>query len=278
MEREVLLPKKIQTIVIKSWEHALKVLYAESWNPKTKKFVSPFVFRGLDKTDYTLVTSLQRLGTNNPGWIPDLERRLIRTFKKYAHRDVVSRDTDWHWLAMAQHHGLATRLLDWTYSPLVALHFATADMQYIQTDGLIWMVDIRGVREEMPLSLRTQLLDIQTASFDVELLSNSKLNPWELANYPDQRSKDGFVIFFEPPSMDDRIINQYALFSIHSDPQASQEEWFLRRPDLCRKVIIPGEKKWEIRDNLDQANITERVLFPGLDGLSVWLNRYYFAR
>ena len=78
--------------------------------------------------------------------------------------------------------------------------------------------------------------------------------------------------------MDDRIINQYALFSILSDPQASQDEWFLHRPHLCRKVIIPGDKKWEIRDNLDQANITERVLFPGLDGLSVWLNRYYFAR
>ena len=78
--------------------------------------------------------------------------------------------------------------------------------------------------------------------------------------------------------MDDRIINQYALFSVLSDPHVSQEDWFLRRPHLCRKIIIPGDKKWEIRDNLDQANITERVLFPGLDGLSVWLNRYYFAR
>ena len=85
-------------------------------------------------------------------------------------------------------------------------------------------------------------------------------------------------MFFEPPSMDDRIINQYALFSILSDPQGSQEEWLLRRPHLCRKIILPADKKWEIRDNLDQANITERVLFPGLDGLSQWLNRYYFAR
>jgi FRG domain len=173
---------------------------------------------------------------------------------------------------------LATRLLDWTWSPLVALHFATTDMQRIENDGLIWMADIRRVRQELPASLQSQLQEVGTASFDVQLLSDIKLNPWEMVNYPGQLSKDGFMIFFEPPSMDDRIINQFALFSVLSDPQVSQDDWFLSRPHLCRKVIIPGDKKWEIRDNLDQANITERVLLPGLDGLSHWLNRYYFAR
>jgi len=268
----------IQTIVIESWEHALKVLYADSWNPKTKKFISPFVFRGLERTDYKLVTTLQRIGANNPGAIANLERYIFRTFKKYAFRDVVSKDTTWHWLAMAQHHGLATRLLDWTWSPLVALHFATANIHNMPAEGMIWMVDIRAVRDEMPTALREQMQTSSGPSFDVDTLSAIKLEPWDLVNYPDQRSEDGFVIFFEPPSMDDRIINQYALFSILSDPQGSQEEWLLRRPHLCRKVILPADKKWEIRDNLDQANITERVLFPGLDGLSQWLNRYYFAR
>ncbi|MBF0647163.1 FRG domain-containing protein, partial [Desulfuromonas acetoxidans] len=48
-----------------------------------------------------------------------------------------------------------------------------------------------------------------------------------------------------------------------------------QHPELWQKIIIPAELKWEIRDKLDQANITERVLFPGLDGLSHWLKRHY---
>jgi len=86
---------------------------------------------------------------------------------------------------------------------------------------------------------------------------------------------DDFVMFFEPPSMEDRIVNQYAFFSIMSDPRQPIDRWLASHPEIWRKIIIPAELKWEIRDKLDQANITERVLFPGLDGLSRWLKRHY---
>jgi hypothetical protein len=89
---------------------------------------------------------------------------------------------------------------------------------------------------------------------------------------------EAFVAFFEPPSLDARIVNQWALFSLMSSPTMSLDEWMCQHPELLRKIVIPAELKWEVRDKLDQANITERVLFPGLDGLSSWLRRYYSPR
>jgi hypothetical protein len=87
--------------------------------------------------------------------------------------------------------------------------------------------------------------------------------------------RDPVVVFMEPPAVDRRILNQLALFSLMSSPSARLDSWLERHPKLCRKVHIPARLKWEIRDSLDQANVNERVLFPGLDGLSRWLARYY---
>src|SRR5205823_1640300 len=91
----------------------------------------------------------------------------------------------------------------------------------------------------------------------------------------DGLAEEPFVAFFEPPSLDDRIINQFALFSLMSGPTATLDAWLEDHPDLCQRIVIPARLKWEVRDKLDQANITERVLYPGLDGLSRWLKRQY---
>jgi hypothetical protein len=91
----------------------------------------------------------------------------------------------------------------------------------------------------------------------------------------DRLGRGPFAAFFEPPSLDDRIVNQFALFSLMSSPEATLDAWLGRHRGLSRRVVIPAGLKWEVRDKLDQANVTERVLSPGLDGLGRWLKRQY---
>jgi hypothetical protein len=100
--------------------------------------------------------------------------------------------------------------------------------------------------------------------FDEKSLKN------KLPNEPNE-----FVVFFEPPSLDSRVVNQFALQSMMSSPTALLDDWLEKHPALCRKLIIPAKLKWEVRDKLDQVNINERTLYPGLDGLCQWLRRHY---
>ncbi|WP_266363773.1 FRG domain-containing protein [Tellurirhabdus rosea] len=254
---------------ISSWNDLMDALYEGAWMPDIRRFRSPFAFRGLPDVQYNLATSLMRLGGN----YADLEGHLLRNFKKYAHRDVVQRDSYWHWLSVAQHHGLPTRLLDWTFSPLVALHFLTASIDMYDRDGLIWCVNYRRAHECLPEALKNKLTCEGADIFTVEMLTEIE----SLVAFDRLSGEaDPFALFFEPPSLDDRIVNQYAMFSVLSSPAIGMDTWLESHPDLCRRIIVPASLKWEIRDKLDQANINERVLFPGLDGLSLWLKRMYF--
>ena len=200
-----------------------------------------------------------------------LERHLLRNFRKYAYQDVSAQDSIWQLLSIAAHHGLPARLLDWTYSPFVSLHFATEDLSQYHCDGAVWCVNYVKTKELLPERLRDMLNEDGGNVFTAELLKRAASTLVEFENF----AADAFPVFFEPPSMDDRIVNQHALFSIMSNPSVRLDEWLAEHPDLFRRVIIPAKLKWEVRDKLDQANITERVLFPGLDGLSQWLTRQY---
>jgi hypothetical protein len=257
-------------IRISSWNELQDELFASSWNQHLGRFRSRFAFRGLSDAGYSLATTLIRLG----GDFAALERHLLRNFKKYAHRNVVQGDSLWHWLSVAQHHGLPTRLLDWTYSPFFAMHFATANIDKIHCDGAIWAVNYIEAHRLLPEKLRVQLEEEGANVFTVEMLSESVQSLVELGRLGEGK----YVMFFEPPSMDDRIINQFAFSSVMSDPEELLDRWLAAHPELWRRIIIPASLKWEIRDKLDQANITERVLFPGLDGLSRWLKRHYSPR
>jgi hypothetical protein len=172
---------------VSSWIELQEELYAGSWHEPLGRFRSDFAFRGMSRADTDLTSSLVRLG----GDAHELERHLLRNFRKYAPRGAVPVDSVSNWLALGQHHGLPTRLLDWTYSPYVALHFVTAHLERYDEDGAVWCADYL---------FNTEMLDRTTP---------------DLARFDDLGDED-FLVFVEPPSFDERIVNQYALFRYYT--------------------------------------------------------------
>ncbi|HSP35652.1 MAG TPA: FRG domain-containing protein [Thermoanaerobaculia bacterium] len=255
-------------IRVSSWIELQEAVFDNSWQHGISRFRSNFVFRGAPRVSHGLETSLQT------GGFEDHELHLLSSLRKYAVESAVHGDSVWNWLSLAKHHGLPTRLLDWTYSPYVAMHFATQDFRTFDEDGAIWCVDYHQTDEMLAKPLREVLKKYDVNIFTTEMLN---LVASSLEDF-DSLSNHDFVLFFEPPSLDARIVNQFALFSLPSSPRLKLEDLLRKREASFRRIVIPAQLKWEVRDKLDQANITERVLFPGLDGLSQWLKRYFTTR
>ncbi|MCP3102123.1 FRG domain-containing protein [Myxococcus sp. K15C18031901] len=255
---------------VKTWLQLQDALFSGSWNETLRRHRSSSVFRGMPHTGHDLSTAL-----NRQGMFVRQERDLLRAFRKYARgtpREPL--DSLWDWLALAQHHGLPTRMLDWTFSPYVALHFLTEDPDLADEDGVVWCVDYRETNRLLPRPLKAQLKKEGADVFTGDMLAAAarSLDAFDaLAHHP-------FVLFFEPPSLDARIVNQFALFSVMNGPELRLDTFLGRQARGVRRLVIPAALKWEVRDKLDQANVTERVLFPGLDGLCRWLRRYYSPR
>lgn len=271
-------PTPWREFVAHSWAELNAYLHDEGMVPRYPSEGghrrSSYVFRGMAQAAWGLKTSLERLGSPPA----QVEGPMLRAFGKYASAGSLAQGSEWSRLAVAQHNGLATRVLDWTASPLIGAHFATAEREHAGQDGVVWCVDVTAVRNALlSETMYAQLHDAKAWMYNVPMLDHA---------FPTLRDFDAtaqthgdMLLFFEPPSIDARIHNQYGVLSAMNGPSTSHDAFLRARaathPDLVRRVIIHRDAKAEIRDMLDQNNITERMLFPGLPGLCDWLCRYY---
>jgi FRG domain len=148
--------------------------------------------------------------------------------------------SDWDWLAIAQHHGLATRLLDWTTNPLNAAYFA--------------------VRERRPGPAVIHAARFESPS--VSLVQARYAGPLDFDR----------VAVFRPRGVVPRIVRQGGLFTIHGPPSRSLEDYARKRLATLDRIIIAESYRPRLLAELARYGIHSASLFPDLDGLSSYLN------
>lgn len=207
---------------------------------------SSWIFRGVRDATHQLIPAIGRPGARrDPQNGSDLpfeaakEREMLERFQREVRPHIgqgpkVPLSHDWDLRAIAQHHGLKTRLLDWSESPLIAAYFA------VECAGIV-----DGKKTDAAL-YGTQCPEV-TRSGDKWLASHD-------------------VLAFYPPHLTPRITVQRGLFTIHQIPD---QPW--RPPDL-QKWVIPSDACLTIKMSLSRAGINRASLFPDLDGIAEHIN------
>ena len=265
----------IKTVKIETIEDVLPLITEQEYRPDLGRNRSLYLYRGMTDVDFKIYTSLSRNCKENK---KELEPCILSNFTKYgALEDPLIERSVWRQMILGQHHGLPTRLLDWSQSPLIALHFATTEHNLDKMedhDCVIWRIDIKELHAMLPGRYKKVLSDNQTSVFTVNMLNEVAAN---LDQY-DEDMQDKAMVVVEPPSIDPRIVNQYSFFAIVPNDIDDIEGFFDKYTNNTVRYVISKDLRWRIRDMLDQQNISERILYSGLDGLSKWLGRHYYVK
>lgn len=231
-----------------------------------------YIFRGVNSIKFELSSSLYRY-CNDIDTRNYVESRLLQNFKKYALLlEPQKFDSIWNTMFIAQHHGIPTRLLDFSSSPLIALHFALDDNK--NEDAAVWAINLSEIHSNsLPDEYKTILKRNNAFSFTIEMIEEICST---IKEYNEDMNGEHFLVI-EPPSIDIRIINQGSLFAVlpnDLDPlDVYLKNSFVK--NIAIKYIIPKEKISQFRTQLDEMNITERILFNDLDGIAKYLKRRY---
>lgn len=176
-----------------------------------------------------------------------LEEYMLQEFKRRGHPYLSNKpESNWDWLIHAQHHGMATRLLDWTENPLVALYFAVRDHNCKDRfEAVVWLMKIRNDEIIVPLK---------------------KLDPF---------NQKGTRVF-RPSFVSRRLEAQNGWFSIHQYLDGKDHFVPLEKNSRFKskliKLLIPLRHASGILEDLDLCGINSATLFPDLDGVSDYIN------
>ena len=265
----------IQEIRIETVEDLMPLLSEQEYRPEIGRNRNGYLYRGLPDSAYKMQTSLSRCCKKLQ---KTLEPAILNNFAKYAVReDPTVAQNVWYQMITGQHNGLPTRLLDWTHSALVALHFAMTEECLEEMDAhdcVVWRIDMNEQIEHLPEKYRLAIGREQTTLFSVEMLTKITDSLYQY----DEDMGDRSMVIIEPPSTNDRIIMQYSFFSVIPMGMTDIEAFLDAHTQNTVKYVIDRQLRWRVRDMLDSLNISERLLYPGLEGLSKWIARHYYVK
>jgi len=197
------------------------------------------IFRGVSSVDHKLITTLGRIELKRYDTYRSVEEKMLKTFKERALPFLTTiPNNNWEWLALAQHHGLPTRLLDWTRNPLVAAYFSV--QKESDEASVIYILNQKD----------QTLVNVERHK-----------DPLEITGQP---------LRYIPSHVTERIIVQNGLFTFHPDqPNEAYES------EVIEKIIIPADARKRLKRDLYRYAVHEASMFPGLDGLAShvkWMN------
>jgi hypothetical protein len=231
-----------------SWEAFLKLVIHPPY--------SNWAFRGESDERWPLYSSLSRylqnFGVARAAW-PEQEGRILRIFKRKAHQFLASPpdwNDDFQWLALMQHHGAPTRLIDFTWSPYVAAFFA---LQRTVGDCVIWAMN--PARVDSSRSPKSGRMDPRIeGNFHKHYL----------------KGDEHFMWMGEPRTMNRRLIAQSGTFLVPGVLDVPVEEILSDRDqvNILAKFVLANSVREQGMRELYRMNITYATLFPDLDGLA----------
>lgn len=261
----------IQTIKIENIGKYINCVFSLNKEEAQSSSYTDYIFRGQRNYEYELNSSLRRTYKNQFAYA---EKRLLQNFQKYSSiYDSHTNDSIWHNMIIAQHHGIPTRFLDFSSSPMVALHFALTDNNPTE-DAVVWAVNLTTVHSKLlPDNYKKILSDYGSFAFTVDMLQEMNLS---IEQY-NKDMEDKHFLVIEPPSIDQRIINQGSLLALLPDALDPLDKFFQNNSHegIAYKLLIPKEKTYLFRMQLDEMNINERTLFGDLDSIAKYLSRRY---
>jgi len=265
----------ITTKYINTIEDLTTLMFEQERNKENGRYRSSYLYRGMPNESFKIITSLNRVCKDKA---QTLEQSILDNFKKYVSiEDPAINESIWRAMIVGQHHGLPTRLLDWTHSPLVAIHFANTvgnldDLS--KSNCVIWRIDVKELNEKLPIKYKKALEEKRTFIFSVDNLSRVV----DSIKQFDEDMKASSLVTIEPPSIDQRIVNQYSFFTLVPHGITDLEKYLDENTNNTVKYVINKDIRWDVRDILDQLNMNERMIYPGIDGIAQWLARHYYVK